>query len=287
MWTKIEQIRNKFSKTLEIIKAHINVCMNNKRIVNYILYTNCGFIAIFVVMIFLLNQEKISNYINIREGVVRLKEVTEGYELEFTQAQATLEPNIKRINSLVKNAKIERQNIEKIIDDIDNPEYIQEINNYIKILDKRLVIRDELINQYKSLINLYKDYSEIAFNAETFIGKNLELQLQVKHIMLNLEQVRLMSKNTNRNKILNDIQDLRNKLIYEDPIIQEKVGLFLDSADEILKSLRYLDTMRSSMLSDGYNLKLENLKSLHKSSNYLLKYCSSSNFKLGTDGKLY
>lgn len=262
MWTKIEQIRNKFSKTLEIIKAHINVCMNNKRIVNYILYTNCGFIAIFVVMIFLLNQEKISNYINIREGVVRLKEVTEGYELEFTQAQATLEPNIKRINSLVKNAKIERQNIEKIIDDIDNPEYIQEINNYIKILDKRLVIRDELINQYKSLINLYKDYSEIAFNAETFIGKNLELQLQVKHIMLNLEQVRLMSKNTNRNKILNDIQDLRNKLIYEDPIIQEKVGLFLDSADEILKSLRYLDTMRSSMLSDGYNLKLENLKSL-------------------------
>lgn len=262
MQLSVHHITNYFRSTLEKIKSIIALYTNDKRIVNYILYGNGIFIVLFGTMIFFLNQERISNYLDVREAIGRLKEASEGYELELIRSQVTLKPDIKKINAIIKGAEKERHNIFNISKSFDNKTYIKNVDKYITILDKRLIIRDELINQYKALAKMYKDYVIIAHNAEVAIDDNVVLQLEMKHIMLNLEHIRLISSGQNREAILTSIHHLRNKLIYQEPIIQEKVGLLTDITEEIVKALRYLDTIRSSMQSDGHNTQLEYLNSL-------------------------
>ncbi len=262
MQLSIYHITDYFKTTLEKIKGKINFYTNDKRIVNYILYGNCVFIVAFGAMIFLLQQEKVDNYLDIREAISRIKESSEGYELELIKSQVTLKPNIKKISSIIADAEKERKNIVQISKNIENESYLKNIKSYIVTLDKRLMIRDALIDRYKSLAKTYKDYFVIADNAEKVITDDIKLHLDIKHIMLALEHIRLIGIGKNRNAILQAIYHLRNKLIYTEPVIQEKIGLFADTTEEIVKSLRYLDTTRNSMHSDGHNAQLEHLKSL-------------------------
>jgi PleD family two-component response regulator len=262
MQLSIYHITNYFKTTLEKIKSKINFYTNDKRIGNYILYGNCVFIVAFGTMIFLLRQEKVGNYLDIREAISRIKEVSEGYELELIKAQVTLKPNIEKISSIITDEKKERKNIAKISENIDNKSYLKKINTYLVLLDKRLLTRDALINHYKSLAKIYKDYFVIADNAEKIIADDIKLHLNIKHIMLSLERIRLVGIGKNRNAILKAIYQLRNKLIYTEPVMQEKVGLFADTTEEIVKSLRHIDTIKNSMHSDGHDTQLKYLKSL-------------------------
>ncbi len=262
MQLSIYHITDYFKTTLEKTKGKIALYTHDKRIVNYILYVNCVFIVVFGAMIFLLQQEKVANYLNIREAISKIKESSEGYELELIKAQVTLKPNIKKISLMITDEQKERKNIRQIIENIENESYLKNVKSYIRLLDKRSIIRDSLINHYKSLAKTYKDYFVIAHNAEKVIADDIKLHLDIKHIMLDLEHMRLIGIGENRNAILQAIYDLRNNIIYTEPAIQEKVGLFVDTTEKIIKSLRHLDTIRNSMHSDGHNDQLEHLKSL-------------------------
>jgi PleD family two-component response regulator len=249
------------------IKDKIIVYSKHKQFMNFILYGNFIFITIFAIMIVLLVQNKTSDYFNVRETLSNLKTISDNYNQKLIEAQITFKPDIEGIHNLSAKIESERKKIINLSDNINNETYTHDIKNYINILNKRLMIKSELINQYSVLSDSHKDYLIAGKNAEIAVGNNIPLQLTLKHIMLDLENVRLISRDNNRNFIIDKIQTLKNKLINHSPLIQEKVGLFVDVTENIVKLLRYLDTMRYSMQSDNHNQQLEYLD--RKTSEYI------------------
>ena len=241
-------------------KAKIAVLEGNRHIVNYIIYFNSLLVALLAGMIFILNQTEVQKYMDIRQNISQMKEISESYELILTKAQVTLQPETENLKKLATSLNEKKDNIKNFNNSIDDATYTQNMRYFVDILDKRLSARKELTDLYHNLAKTYRDYHFIAHNAEKILGDNIYLQLKVKHIMLDLEDSRLMGNKNNRDDILKNIHSLRLSLLEQSPDIQGKVSLFSERAEDIVKSLRYIDTIRASMQNDGYNIQLKKIE---------------------------
>lgn len=257
-------IIEKFSKVKEYLKAkksQIIAIGDNRSVVNYVLCANGALIVGLGLIATFINQDAIKRYVDIRSSVGRMKEISESYELYLTRAQVTLHPNQKELKKIGDKLENEKKKITSLHAELHDPEFSDHVKEFINILDKRLAVRDELINRYNILFEVYDDYRKAAKKAELALRDNNKLQIQAKHIMLDLENVRLMAQMDNRNDILTKIRLFRSELLHESPRIQSAGALFSERTEDIVKLLRYLDTIRTSMKSDGYTQTLDMLES--------------------------
>ncbi|MEM6602430.1 MAG: hypothetical protein AAF621_00110 [Pseudomonadota bacterium] len=252
---------DRFKSAFKDIRGKIITVGDNRKVVNYTMMLNLLLIVGLGSLMLVTEQSAIRNYGDIRGAIGRLKEVSESYELLLIKSQVTLKPDQEEMVEISKRLDEEKKYIDQVSKKIKDNKYKSYLDKFIDVLDRRLAVRDELFARYDNLYDIYNDYRKAANNVEDVLSNKSKLQIAVKNIMLDLESVRLMAKKDNRDDILQNIRQLRAELLNESPEIQSKVGLFTERTKEITQLLRYLDTIRTSMKSDDYNLFLEDLES--------------------------
>ncbi len=249
--SKAKQVFSKIRAFLQEVRVRALAAESNRTYVNRILLFTCCVMILFAVTVFLADKSGSSRFGEVRDKLTELRELSAKYEGALTKAQITLEIDHKQLNALYKEIENLNRDIEEYSFNIGDPKADASLRELMDMLKKRLAVRAEIGEIYANLYRAYHDYLTVAQKAEQVLLDNMTGQLKVKSVMLALENVRILGENRNRQETVDKIRMLKNDLRDQSPLVQENVGLFAERALQIVEILRYLDTVRVSMRSDG------------------------------------
>ena len=235
------------------IKTRATALESDRRKVNAVMAFNIGVTILFAITVTFIDRNMINRLADLRNRLVTLKELSSAYEITLTSSQVTLQPQTRKIVQLTADLGEMNKSVTEAAANIGDPRLQDILDKFMIMLEKRFAVREELIERYAALYRVYKDYLMIADETEKDLFGNMTLQLHVKKVMLSLENARIIASNRNRDNVRDNIRDIRNALRAAPPALQAQVALFADRAEEIVKLLRYLDTVRASMRSDGHD----------------------------------